>query len=81
MAREGGQRPGARALLRELKEQIRGEVWKGPHHVGTFFIREALLQVKREGLEQETVMPGMQATSKKAPKTTLRVWGTAHSES
>lgn len=52
--REGGQRPGATTLLRELKEQIRGEVWRGPHHVSAFFIREALLQVKRECLERNS---------------------------
>lgn len=41
----------AERVARELKEQVR-EGWRGPHHVGAFFIREALLQVKREGLEQ-----------------------------
>lgn len=34
-----------------------------------------------ERVWNKTAMPGMQAISGKAPKTTLRVWGTAHPES
>lgn len=34
-----------------------------------------------ERVWNKTVIPGTQPTSRKAPKTTLRVWGIAHPES
>lgn len=74
-AEKGDQKHGATTLLRRLEEQVRGKGRRGPYHVGAFFIREALLQIKPESLEQDTAMPGTQGGSQDC---TLGTWDAGH---